>query len=134
MFCIVADDGHVVGDGTHGFSVMCKMHQYRIFLTPYRPCIAVTSPVVGSLTLETVFDLLTEQTVAVADPIAIEGQVKCSCAVKETSSKPSESAIAECGIADLFKRRQRCAHLLQCLIDFVIDTQTEQIVENAASH
>jgi hypothetical protein len=59
-------------------------------------------PVVRNLHLVSVDDLLTEDTVAVAESVSPRWVVQCGKRVEETSSKTTETSVSESSVAFLF--------------------------------
>ena len=148
---VVADDGHIVGDGLHGVVILVheghaavpllhvhmavEVHLAGVLHHGHFPHVAVAQPVVGQLHLLAVDDLLAEQAVFIADGAAHGGQVQGSQGVHEAGRQTAQAAVAQGGFR-LFLQHgvQVDVQLGQGLLVGVGGNQVQDIAVQAAAH
>ena len=129
---LAADHRHIIRHGTNGLSL--EFHQNSILVPAHRPGIAVAHPVVRHFLLESVLEVLLEQTVLVADAIAIQRQIQRCCAVQEAGSQSAQTAVAQSGIFDNFQVCQRNAQFCKSGLSLFHHIQHQQVVVNGTAH
>ena len=123
----VADDRHVIRHGDD--RLVGKIHLDRELIAPVAPRVTVLRPVVGVLALAAVLKRLLEQAEAVAQAVARQRQITGRGAVEEAGGKPSETAVAKCGVLDLFHAADVHALLEEGLFDLVENAHVQKIAE-----
>ena len=132
MLGLAADYWHIIRNSLDGLTV--EVYQNSILFAANRPCIAVLHPVVRFFLLEAVYNRLLEQTVLVANAIAVQRQIQGCSTVEEAGSQPSQTAVTEGSVFDFFERSERCSHFLQSGFYFFVAAQTEQVVKDCPSN
>ena len=96
-----ADDGRIVGHRAHLH--IGKFDDARLVLAAETPRVAEALPVVGIFGLIPVFELLAEQTVFIADAVAVQRQSLRGGGIEKARREPAEPAVAESRVADLLE-------------------------------
>src|SRR5207244_13258964 len=95
---------------------------------------AVAQPVVGSLLLRPVLDLLLEKPEFVVDPVTVSRHPQGCEGIKEARGQPSEAAITERCVRLLFQDVfQVKTHLAYCFLAGVVNPQIPQVVRKEAA-
>ena len=129
---LAANDRHVIGHGTNGLS--CKFYQHGIFFPTDRPRITVTHPIVRHFLLAAVLEVLLEQTVLIANAIAVQRQIQCCRTVQKACSQSAQTAVAQCCIFDHFQIRQGNAQFCKGFLCLLHHVQNQQVVVHGTSH
>ena len=104
MLGLAADYWHIIRNSLDRLTV--EVYQNSILFAANRPCIAVLHPVVRFFLLEAVYNRLLEQTVLVANAIAVQRQIQGCSTVEEAGSQPSQTAVTEGSVFDFFERSE----------------------------
>ena len=115
-------------------SLVSELNQNSLGIHADAPGIAETGPVIRSLHLETVLNVLLEQAVLVADAIAIQRQLQRCSGIQEAGCQTAQAAIAQRSILYFFQICQIQAALLKHLLNFIVDAQAQQVVVNRTSN
>ena len=106
-----------------------KLHDDGGFLLARLPGIAAGEPIVHSLDLTTVHDLLSEEAVSVTHAVAMSVDSQRCHGVHETRSKPSETTVAKPGVTLLgLHGIQGGAQPLAALLHDIAAAKVEQVV------
>ncbi len=129
----IAGDWRVVGDGKDIFGIdplrdkaalvvgelmhaAMIMNAHAIERAGHFPGVAISKPGVGHFHLRAVDDALMEDSVVVADAVAVGGDLQCGQRIQEARRKPPEPAIAKAGIPfGVAQFLQLIAQVARCL-------------------
>ena len=128
----VAEHGHVVGNGAH--RLVGEPDEDGVAVHPDAPGIPPLEPVVPFLVLIAVFERLAEEPVAVADTVAVEGDVLARGSIEIAGGEAPEPPVAEGGVLHLLELCKVLAHALQSLARFLEDPEVEQVGIDGAPH
>ena len=129
---LVAEDGHIVRDGAH--VLIGKMHGDGVALDAHAPRVPPFEPIVALFMLIAVDKGLGKQAVAVADAVAVEGDVHRRRAFEIAGGKTAEAAVAERRVLHLFELIKVFADALQGFVGVFEDAEVEKVGENGAAH
>ena len=129
---LIAENWHIVGHGAH--RLIGKADEHRVALHAHAPGIAPFEPVIPFLVLEAVLEGLAEEPVAVADAVAVEGDVLACRGVQIARRKPPEAAVAEGGVLHLFKLIEVLAHTAERIPHFFENAEVQEVGINGAAH
>ena len=146
----IAHDGDVIRDGQDVLRVhraveraavllkaldaATKLDGHGLVLTADLPGIAMGEPLVGSLDLAAVDDLLLKQAVAVAHAVAVAGDALGCHGIQEACGKTAQTTVAQSRIGLLvLNDGQIEAHVVERLGDHVAHAKVEQIVVEQAA-
>ena len=111
-----------------------KLDGHGLVLTTDLPGIAVGEPLVGSLDLAAVNDLLLKQAVAVAHAVAVAGDALGCHRIQEARGQTAQATVAQCRIGLLvLDDGQVEAHIVERLGDHVAHAKVEQVVVEQAA-
>ena len=110
------------------------MNRNRLVFNANAPRIAELCPVIGVFLLEAVLNCLPEKTIFITYAVTFQQEFHSSRAVKETSRKPSQTAVSESRVLNFLKIRQATAHAVQKFFGIVVQSQTQNVIVNRAPH
>ena len=146
----IAHDGDIIRDGQDilrvhraveraavllkALDVATKLDGHGLILTADLPGIAVGEPLVGSLDLAAVNDLLLKQAVAVAHAVAVAGNALGCHGIQEACGQTAQATVAQSRIGLLvLDDGQVEAHVVERLGDHVAHAKVEQVVVEQAA-
>ena len=129
---LVAEDGHVVGNGAH--VLVGEVHGDGVTLGADAPRVPPLEPVVALFVLVAVHEGLRKETVAVADAVAVEGNVHRRRALEVAGGKSPETAVAERRVLHFLELLQVLADALQGLVRVLEDAEVEKVGEDGTAH
>ena len=108
-----------------------ELHLDGVVVPAVRPGIAELGPVVGGFHLAAVLvKALLEQTKAITQAVAGQGDVAACGAVQEAGSQTAETAVAQCRVLDILQHGQIHAPLGKELLHFFQNAQIIQVAVN----
>ena len=129
---LAADNSHVVGDCPYG--LILERNGNSLVLLAQTPGIFKSLPVVGGLYLIAVLDKLLEESVFVADTVAVERNLLGSRGIKIASRKSSQAAVAQSRVVDLLKHVDVNALFLEELCDIFENSEAVEVVVHHSAH
>ena len=116
VFRIVSDDRHIIGNGQNiaGF----HGNNNRFIRTTDGPWIPETGPVIRFFHLATINKTLLKKSIAETETVSGQRHITGDGAVKETGGKPSETAVAERIVFNIFHNGNIDTFFLQQIPDF----------------
>ena len=127
----IADNRHVVGDSQHVAGL--HFHDDRLVDAADAPRVAEAAPIVRLFVLIAVDKRLLEQTVAVAQPVAGQRDVRRDRGIKEASCQTPQTAVAESIVLNVFQNRDVNAFFRQQCLHVVQQPKAEQVVVHHAA-
>ena len=108
------------------YNCATKAHQYAGIVFSNFPWISICQPVIGTLYLASILNLLAEEAITVSHTVTKTSHSLMGHGIKETSGKSTQSTIAKTRVYLLSsKLLKRCTHLFKALCNNIGDTKIE---------
>ena len=128
----VADHRHIIRNSHDLLIAEGNLHGF--FFAADAPRVAEARPIVRTLSLEAVVEVLLEQAVAIPQAKAVKRQAVRSGGIEEACGQTAQAAVAERVVLDLLEDGGINSVFLQVLIAFIEEAEIQQIVVDQAAY
>ena len=115
--------------------ISAELNDLGVFRTTQFKRISILKPVIGNFDLKSVFDLLTEHSVSIADTASVCTVSKSSKRVEEAGRKSAKTAVSKRGISFLiFYKIDIDAHFVKRFRNFLVFLQVDHCISKSSTH